>query len=62
MLADGCDAAKRAATFRKDWRDLKADLQRWSRVERVSAGVLVAGMLAAVCAILPATLVLLGQT
>jgi hypothetical protein len=56
MLAQGSDAAKRSATFRQDWLDLKADLRRWSRIERLSAG-----LIAIAVAILPATLALFGQ-
>lgn len=56
MVADGSDTPKPTANFRRAWRDLKADLRRWKRIERFSAG-----LLALAIATLPAGLALFGQ-
>lgn len=56
MSAQDSNAAKSTTSFRQDWRDLRADLRRWTRFERLSAG-----LIAVALAIVPATLVLLEQ-
>ena len=55
MFAAGSHDAKRTAPLWKDWLDLQADLRRWTRAERVSAG-----LIAVAFALLPATLALLA--
>ncbi|WP_189048472.1 hypothetical protein [Aliidongia dinghuensis] len=55
MFAAGSHDAKRTALLWKDWLDLQADLRRWTRAERVSAG-----LIAVAFALLPATLALLA--
>ncbi|MDB5363289.1 MAG: hypothetical protein JWO51_4586 [Rhodospirillales bacterium] len=36
-----------SALLRQDWSDLKADLRRWTRAERILAGLFGCGMAAA---------------
>lgn len=55
MTAHSSATAKGAVTLRKDWQDLKSDLQRWTRFERVSAGFITFAM-----AGLPVTLAVFG--
>ncbi len=56
MAADGSETSKPTASFRRDWRDLQADLRRWKRIEWFSAG-----LLALAIATLPAGLAWFGQ-
>jgi len=56
MPVAGSDAAKREAVLRQDWQDLKADLRRWTRAERISACFIVFAL-----ATLPPTLALFTQ-
>lgn len=56
MLANDSATLKGSALLQKDWLDLKADLARWTRAERILAGLFGCSV-----AVLMPFLVALGQ-
>lgn len=47
MFTNDPAGPKGSAPLRQDWSDLRADLRRWTRAERILAGLFGCGMAAA---------------